>query len=404
MPTDAIWTQRLSRVVTTSGALNGQTFAVKDLFDIQGERRGCGNPHWRQQQRPSSCNATAVQQLLDAGAICCGSTTMDEFAFGLSGESPWTGSPANSAAPGCVTGGSSSGSAAAVAKGDVDLALGSDTGGSIRVPASWCGLLGWRPSHGAVSTKGMQSLAPSLDTTGLLCGDYKLLLEAADVLLSSSSNESASESAAPERLFWIPELWTGVERATRNVLLDACEQLRQTIGSTLDTISLSQLELSEPQDLQSLFQAIQWDEIAATFADLPEDLPLGAVFQRNLAMVQNRARSDKLQLIQRRNRVREALASILGDHGLLAQPITPGTAPAIGSFSLARGQGSLLGQLILLNALAGLCGAPEVSIPTGGLENKPLGLGLIASPKRDRLLLQTLQMCCGSLATIRSAE
>ena len=398
MPAEAIWIQRLNRVGATNGPLHGRSFAVKDLFDIQGERRGCGNPHWRQRQPPSGSNATAVQQLLDAGAICFGSTTMDEFAFGLSGESPWTGCPPNSAAPGCITGGSSSGSAAAVAETSVDLALGSDTGGSIRVPASWCGLLGWRPSHRSVSTQGMQPLAPTLDTTGLFCRDHKLLLGAADVLLSSSSNDRPSEPHAPERLYWIPELWTGVKHATRTVLLDACEQLRHTIGCNLETITLSQLGLCEPQDLQTLFQAIQWDEIAATFATLPEDLPLGAVFQRNLAMVQNRARSEKIQLNQHRDRVRDALASALGDHGLLAQPITPGPAPAIGSFSLARSQGSLMGQLILLNALAGLSGAPELSIPTGGVDNKPLGLGLIASPGRDRLLLQTLQMCRGSLA------
>ena len=398
MQADPIWIRRLHMPGNEGGQLQGLTFAAKDLFDLKGERRGCGNPYWRQRQPPSLSNATAVQQLLDAGATCAGSTSMDEFAFGLSGESPWTGCPPNDAAPGCITGGSSSGSAAAVARGDVDLALGTDTGGSIRVPASWCGLLGWRPSHGAVSVKGMQPLAPSLDTTGLLCSDHKLLLGAADVLLSSSSGQSASESAAPKRLFWIPELWSGVEHATRTVLLDACQQLTHTIGCNLETISLSQLGLSEPKDLQTLFQAIQWDEIAATFADLPEDLPLGAVFQRNLAMAQNRERSETLQRNQHRNRVRDALASTLGDHGLLAQPITPCTAPAIGSFSLDRGAGSLVGQLIMLNALAGLSGAPELSIPTGGVGNKPLGLGLIASPNGDRLLLQTLQMCAGSLA------
>ena len=398
MHADSIWGHRLLMTGNREGPLQDRTFAVKDLFDLKGEQRGCGNPHWRERQSPSLSNAEAVQRLLNAGATCVGITTMDEFAFGLSGESPWTGCPPNSAAPGCITGGSSSGSAAAVARGDVDLALGTDTGGSIRVPASWCGLLGWRPSHGVVSVSGMQALAPSLDTPGLFSRDSELLLRAADALLLPGSDGSSSDSPEPQCLYWIPELWSGVEQASRTVLMGACEQLSDSIGCQLKTLSLSQFGLREPRDLQNLFQAIQWDEIAATFANLPEDLPLGAVFQRNLAMVQSRTGSDQRQLNQRRNRVRDTLSSALGDHGLLAQPITPSPAPAIGSFSLDRGQGSLVGQLILLNAMAGLGGAPEISMPTVGLDNKPLGLGLIASPGGDRRLLQIMHMCCGALA------
>lgn len=400
MQADTIWIRRLQMTGSEGGPLQGHTFAAKDLFDLKGERRGCGNPHWRERQSPSLSNATAVQQLLDAGAICTGSTTMDEFAFGLSGESPWTGSPPNSANPGCITGGSSSGSAAAVAKGDVDLALGTDTGGSIRVPASWCGLLGWRPSHGAVSVQGLQPLAPSLDTTGLFSRDPQVLLAAAEVLLSPNRHGQSAEAPAPTRLYWIPELWTDLERPVRSALIKSSEQLSQTIHGEIEALPLATFGLKDPQQLQALFQAIQWDEIAATFAALPNDLPLGPVLERNLAMVQNRSISAQAQVIQHRQHIRDTLATLLGDHGLLAQPVTPCTAPAIGSFSLDRGAGSLVGQLIRLNALAGLSGAPELSIPTGGVDNKPLGLGLIASPGCDRLLLQTLEMCAGSLAAI----
>ena len=197
MHADSIWGHRLLMTGNREGPLQDRTFAVKDLFDLKGEQRGCGNPHWRERQSPSLSNAEAVQRLLNAGATCVGITTMDEFAFGLSGESPWTGCPPNSAAPGCITGGSSSGNAAAVARGDVDLALGTDTGGSIRVPASWCGLLGWRPSHGVVPVSGMQALAPSLDTPGLFSRDSELLLRAADALLSPGSDGSSSDSPEP---------------------------------------------------------------------------------------------------------------------------------------------------------------------------------------------------------------
>ena len=400
MSTDTVWVRRLTRPGAREGALQGVTFAVKELFDLEGEPRGCGNPHWRQRQSPSRSNATAVQQLLDAGARCKGSTTMDEFAFGLSGENPWSGCPPNSANPGCITGGSSSGSASAVASGEVDLALGTDTGGSIRVPASWCGLLGWRPTHGAVSVQGMQPLAPSLDTTGLFSRTPDVMLAAADVLLSSSTVGQSAEASAPTKLYWVPELWTDLERTVHSALFNSCEELSQTLHCEIEALPLATFGLDDPQQLQVLFQAIQWEEIATTFAALPDDLIVGPVLERNLAMVRSRSRQIPELVNQQRQHVRNRLAAALGDHGLLAQPITPCTAPAIGSFSLDRGAGSLVGQLIRLNALAGISGAPEVSVPTRGVENKPLGLGLIAAPGRDRLLMTTLQMCAGSLAAI----
>lgn len=400
MSTDTVWVRRLTSHGAQEGALQGVTFAVKELFDLAGEPRGCGNPHWRQRQSLSHSNATAVQQLLDAGASCKGSTTMDEFAFGLSGESPWSGCPPNSANPGCITGGSSSGSASAVASGEVDLALGSDTGGSIRVPASWCGLLGWRPTHGAVSVQGMQPLAPSLDTTGLFSRAPEVMLAAAEVLLSSSTFAQSAEAPAPARLYRIPELWTDLERPVRSALSQSSEELSQTIHCEIEALPLATFGLDDPQQLQALFQAIQWEEIATTFAALPDDLTLGPVLERNLAMVRNRSRETPELVNQQRQHLRNRLTAALGDHGVLAQPITPCTAPAIGSFSLDRGAGSLVGQLIRLNALAGISGAPEVSVPTRGVEHKPLGLGLIAAPGRDRLLMTTLQMCAGSRAAI----
>jgi len=155
--------------------LEGLRFAVKDLMAVRGCRMGCGNPHWAARQEPSPVTAAAVQRLLAAGARCLGTTWLDEFAFGLAGENAWGGTPPNPRAPGRIPGGSSSGSAAAVALGEADLALGTDTAGSIRAPASWCGLWGLRPSHGAVCTDGVAPLAPSLDTVGLFASSRETL-------------------------------------------------------------------------------------------------------------------------------------------------------------------------------------------------------------------------------------
>src|SRR5262245_57237595 len=132
---------------TSSGPLDGLSFAVKDLIDIAGQKTGCGNPGWRDLHPAAVAHAPCVEQLLQAGGRCIGKTITDELAFSLLGENHFYGTPLNAQAPDRVPGGSSSGSASAVACGLVDFALGTDTGGSTRVPASNCGIWGFRPSH-----------------------------------------------------------------------------------------------------------------------------------------------------------------------------------------------------------------------------------------------------------------
>ena len=132
----------------------------------------------------AAVNAVCVDQLLLAGARCVGKTVCDELAFSLEGENFFYGAPLNPRAPARVAGGSSSGSAAAVACGLADFALGTDTGGSVRVPASNCGLYGLRPSHGFISTAGVVPYAPSIDTVGVLAASADILVRAASVLLS----------------------------------------------------------------------------------------------------------------------------------------------------------------------------------------------------------------------------
>ena len=119
------------------GPLAGLTFAAKDIFDIAGHVTGCGNPHWRATHGPAESNAWVVQRLVDAGAAMVGKTITDELTRGIFGENMHYGTPVNPNAPGRVPGGSSSGSASAVAGQLVDFALGSDTGGSVRVPSSF---------------------------------------------------------------------------------------------------------------------------------------------------------------------------------------------------------------------------------------------------------------------------
>jgi amidase len=165
------------------GPLKGLTFAVKDIIDVAGQVTGCGNAKWFDTHEPAQEHAPVVQILLDAGATMAGKTITEEFAYGLIGENFHYGTPRNANAPGRIPGGSSSGSASVVAAGEVDFALGTDTGGSVRAPASFCGIYGLRPSHGRVPLAGVMPLAPSLDTCGWFARDPGIMKRVGEVLL-----------------------------------------------------------------------------------------------------------------------------------------------------------------------------------------------------------------------------
>src|SRR5262245_60605796 len=165
------------------GPLADLTFAAKDLFDVAGYPTGGGNPDWGRQHPIPTRHAWAVQTLLDAGATLVGKTITDEVSLGILGENPFYGTPINTRAPGRVPGGSSSGSAAAVAAGVCDTALGTDTGGSVRVPASFCGLFGIRPTHGRLPLTGMLPQAPRSDTTGWFARDAETFTRVSGVML-----------------------------------------------------------------------------------------------------------------------------------------------------------------------------------------------------------------------------
>src|SRR3546814_654433 len=165
------------------GPLAGVTFAAKDIFDTAGHVTGCGNPDWLRTHSPAVETAPVVHTLLEAGATLVGKTLTDEIAYSLNGENVHYGTPINVNAPGRIPGGSSNGSAAAVAGGLVDFALGSDTGGSVRVPASYCGIYGLRPTHDRISLDGVMPLAPSFDTVGWFAREADLIARVGQVLL-----------------------------------------------------------------------------------------------------------------------------------------------------------------------------------------------------------------------------
>ncbi len=395
-PPDPVWVQRLTRVDQPDGPLADLSFAVKDLIAVGGLVCGSGNPHWAARQKPEPHHAAVVAQCIAAGAHCAGTVWCDEFAFGLSGENPWAGTPQNPQAAGGLPGGSSSGSAVAVANGDVDFALGTDTGGSIRAPASWCGLWGWRPSHGLISLEGVAPLAPSLDVVGVFCRDPSTLARIAQVL-GPIAEPRPSHRFPPaghgnvRQLIWISELWELADPEVQSKLHKAAQSMGARLNAPLVEKPLAAFGFSDCSELLQTFQAIQWHEIAQSLAMLPADLPKGPILSNNLERVANRDCSLYPQALRTRAHLQAACTREL-EQALLLLPVTPCSAPPLGSLNHDRRTSKVLQSMLCLNAIAGLGGLPELSIPIGpNSSGHPIGLGVLASAGQDHWLIQCNQ-------------
>jgi len=240
-----------------TGPLVGLGFAVKDIIDVAGQTTGAGNPDWYNDHAPATRHARAVQQLLDAGANMVGKTITEEFAYGLIGENYHYGTPVNPRVVGGVPGGSSSGSASVVASGQADFALGTDTGGSVRVPASFCGLYGIRPSHGRVSLTGIMPLAPSLDTCGWFTRDAELLRTIGTVLLDESL------ALAPQRILAAEDAFDLADEDVRMALESAIKRVQECYGD-IQIIRPSEMAGLQDYDVwRSVMQITRGSEAAS---------------------------------------------------------------------------------------------------------------------------------------------
>lgn len=366
------------------GPLAGVTFAAKDIFDVEGFVTGCGNPDWQKAHAPAKAHAWAVAKLLAAGAHLTAKVITDEFAYSLNGQNFHYGTPTNSNAPGRVCGGSSCGSASAVAGGLVDIALGSDTGGSVRVPASFCGLWGLRPTHGSIPLDGVMSLAPSYDTVGWFARDGAMLGRAGAALLPADK-----PGPAFKRLLLAEDAWALAWPDVREVLAPEVTRLEQRLAPA------ERVVVGEPggglEAWMLRFRAIQAWEIRRSvgpwvFANKPR---LGPEIQERFDWVASFPEPEAEEAQRQRPAFTRHLESLLGDDGLLAIPSAPGAAPFVNTKDDQLRAWRL--QVLSLTSIAGLSGLPQVSIPLGRVESAPVGLSLIAPRGRDRALLAFAQ-------------
>ena len=228
---------------------------VKDLFAITGRKVGNGNPDWYAAATPATATAPAIQRLLDAGATLTGITICDEFFYSVLGTNIHYGAPVNVKSPHHVTGGSSCGSAAAVVAGMCDFALGSDTGGSVRVPAAFCGLYGLRPTHGRIDMTGVTPMAPSYDTVGFFASDAELFRTVGRVLLDGNKVETPLT-----RLIIAQDLVGRSEASIDETIWTVLE----TIGGALPEPERMDVAGDEYESWRDAFRVIQGYEIQST--------------------------------------------------------------------------------------------------------------------------------------------
>lgn len=369
-------------VASGEGPLSDLSFAVKDIFDLAGYPTGCGNPHALARSGIKTTTAPVVQTLLDKGARFTGKVLTDELAFSMAGKNAHFGTPRNGGAPDRICGGSSSGSASAVSNGLCDFALGTDTGGSVRAPASHCGLLGMRPTHGRISLEGCMPLAPSFDTCGWFGRDIATFARVGEVLLGT---DSVALPASP-RLMLAADVMRHVTGETRAASTAVLGQLEKAFGTGLESVDAVLLPADE---LYWAFRHIQGLEAWRSQGDFlrAHDVQLGPGVKERFAWSSQLSEAQVAPYQQVRVEFTRRFDALLGSDGVLVMPTMPGSAPLRASDEQALED--YRNQSIPMLCLAGLAGCPQISLPLMQIGGAPLGLSLIG-PRGSDISLITL--------------
>ncbi|MEL0658088.1 amidase [Psychromonas arctica] len=366
---------------TAEGMLSELTFVFKDLFDVKGYATGAGNPAWLTSHEPAQQTASVIKKLLAQGANCVGRVQTDELAYSLNGQNIHYGTPVNPLAPGCLPGGSSSGSAVAVANGEADFSIGTDTGGSVRVPASYCGLFGLRPTLGKLALDNTFELAKSFDTAGIFSHDLTILSTVFNVLAEQKQpgqkattlylDSTLANQLSPQRLSGLKH-WC----VEANIELLSCNLLADT-EQTLDDLSL-------------LFRTIQGFEIIEGHDawltehgdSLDPSIMQRVIWARNITQQQYVEAKAQQQTFQQK------LSALFNEmHGLWILPTTPSGPPALtmAGDELAEYRSQLMG----LTSIAGLAGFPQLHLPMQGLTEGPCGFSLMSIANKEADLIET---------------
>ena len=371
------------------GPLAGLDFAAKDIFDVEGQVCCCGNPDWLASHAPATRTAPVITRLLEAGATLVGKTITDELAYSLNGQNFHYGTPRNGAAPDRIPGGSSSGSVSAVSNGAADFALGSDTGGSVRIPACLNGICGIRPTHGATDLTGVMPLAASFDTVGWFARDAALLARVGDVLLPEDRVKDELD-----RAILIPtDAWELADPEVRAVLAAMRDRLglqrQQEIDLAGPTGGLDAWRIA--------FRTIQMREIWAQHGGWIDNRKprFGPEIADRFALAKETAAKPEQGEAELRKEIRAYVDELLAAGGVMLIPTAADIAPLKTQTSAESLR--FRDRTLSLTAIANLTGVPQVQIPVGRVHGAPVGLSFISARGSDRALLKFASEACAKL-------
>jgi amidase len=361
-----------------SGPLAGLTAAVKDMYDIKGARTGGGSPEWLAAQKPATKHASAVAKILDAGATLIGKTVCDEFFYSVTGANAHYGTPVNLRALGRLPGGSSAGSAAATGASICDFALGSDTGGSIRVPASFNGIYGLRPTHGRIDLAGVMAMSPSFDVAGWFAASPGLFRKAGLVLLQGEGEQTpVSRMIVADDAF--AETDPGVAELLKRALAAMGGELPRTENAPI---------APEGLDIwREIFRVVQAKEIWETYGAFVEQHrpKFGPGIRERMEFAASVTEKAASAARQKRTEEMKRIRAIIKPGTIVALPAAPCVAPPV-DMSAAEME-SFRVRTSRLTSIAGLAGLPQLVVPAGTVGGFPAGLSFIGWARSDEVLL-----------------
>lgn len=363
----------------TDRPLSGLTVAIKDMFDIAGERVSGGSPSWLAYQQPAQRNSSVVDLLLSAGATIIGKTICDEFFYSVTGINHHYGTPLNPRAPGCIPGGSSSGSASAASAGSCDFSIGSDTGGSVRVPAALCGTYGIRVTHGRINLSGAMRMAPSFDAGGWFSAVPGVFSRVGQVLL-----ENHRQNLKTIKRFKVASDLFSIAQAEVSSI---CLTFLEGISNQLNLVDRVEIAGPAIDSWRENFRLVQAFEVWQTFGSFIEEHKpqMGpGVFERMMdakKISENQAVHARGEL----SLVRSRMDDLTSDNTVLVFPTCPVMAPSNQSSPDDLNEYRI--RTMRMICPASISGLPQVTIPIGTVRGAPVGLSFLGWRGGDEELL-----------------
>ena len=374
-----------------SGPLDGLTFAVKDNIDIAGFKTSYGSLPWLNTHPPAVSHAACVEQLLIAGATCVGKTISDELTCSLDGENHFYGTPVNAKSPKRVPGGSSSGSASAVACDLVDFSIGTDSAGSTRVPASNCGIIGFRPTTHRISESGILPFAPSSSTVSVFAKNLSVLQSVTQILLSSYS----TPQPPVKKIYLLEDAFSIATEETKNTLYKYISKLKKIRNHTVSSITLAEI-IGKNTNLQSwqedIFSPIQcveiWNAVGAWVED--QKPKMGARVQDAMGYFKQLDRTELNKALCMKEKMFHLVSNFLKPGELFCFPTTPMVAPFKGELNDIEHCKNYYQQVMSITSFSGVSALPEVTLPVASIDEAPLGISFAAATRMDEFLLSAV--------------